>query len=83
MIYVWECIVSKFSIYSHYSIGTYILDLTLEGLQCLKWGFSIFGRLPKLQKSVDAFEILHNHVLSCHLLNKIMFIQDKFTIIDL
>ena len=41
-------------------------------------GIPIFGTLPKLQKFVDGFEILHNQVLSCHLLNKIGIFRSLF-----
>ena len=34
----------------------------------------IFDRLSKLQESIDAFEILHDCKLPCHLLNKTIFI---------
>ena len=42
-----------------------------------------FGQVPKITKSVDDFEIMHNCVLPCHLLNKIIFIQIEFIVIDL
>ena len=48
-----------------------------------KTNISNFGQATKITKYSDDFEVLHNCVLPCHLLNTTIFTQNKFIVIDL